>query len=57
MGRTACTDPQCLYKGDLYLLPSCVSVSVLGTSIINRRFDDRPCNDDGNDDDDDDDCT
>ena len=21
MGRTACTEPQCLYKGDLYLLP------------------------------------
>jgi hypothetical protein len=20
MGRTACTEPQCLYKGDLYLL-------------------------------------
>jgi len=24
MGRTACTDPQCLYKGALYLLPPCV---------------------------------
>jgi len=22
MGRTACTEPQCLYKGDLYLLTS-----------------------------------
>ena len=22
-GRTACTEPQCLYKGDLYLLPYC----------------------------------
>ena len=22
MGRTACTEPQCLYKGDLYLLYS-----------------------------------
>ena len=22
MGRTACTEPLCLYKGDLYLLPS-----------------------------------
>jgi len=21
MGRTACTEPQCLYKGALYLLP------------------------------------
>jgi hypothetical protein len=21
MGRTACTEPQCLYKGDLYLFP------------------------------------
>jgi hypothetical protein len=21
MGRTACTEPHCLYKGDLYLLP------------------------------------
>ena len=21
MGRTACTEPQCLYKGDLYLYP------------------------------------
>ena len=20
MGRTACTEPQCLYKGDLYLI-------------------------------------
>ena len=22
MGRTACTEPQCLYKGALYLLPA-----------------------------------
>ena len=26
VGRTACTEPQCLYKGDLYLyLASCLS--------------------------------
>ena len=28
MGRTACTEPQCLYKGDLYLYFSLPLVSV-----------------------------
>jgi len=29
MGTTACTEPQCLYKGDLYLyLTGCVSDNV-----------------------------
>jgi hypothetical protein len=27
MGRTACTEPQCLYKGDLYLYPFFTSVN------------------------------
>jgi len=25
MGRTACTEPQCLHKGDLYLYLTCIS--------------------------------
>jgi len=32
MGRTACTEPQCLYKGDLYLtLLRFVDYKLLGT--------------------------
>jgi hypothetical protein len=30
MGRTVCTEPQCLYKGDLYLLP----IFVIRTEMI-----------------------
>ena len=29
MGRTACTEPQCLYKGDLYLTFYCLSLCLL----------------------------
>jgi len=29
MGLTACTEPQCLYKGDLYLLFMYKAISVL----------------------------
>ena len=28
MGRTACTEPQCLYKGDLYHFTYCVPLAV-----------------------------
>jgi len=29
MGRTACTEPQCLYKGALYLLPISLFLNTL----------------------------
>ena len=48
MGRTACTEPQCLYKGDLYLYidlvcgseqkrTTAVSVTVLYTFVETVR--------------------
>jgi hypothetical protein len=36
MGRTACTEPQCLYKGDLYLLP--YAKKCYGTSMFITAF-------------------
>jgi len=33
MGRTACTEPQCLYKGDLYLFTS---------NKLNTRYGEKP---------------
>jgi hypothetical protein len=27
MGRTACTEPQCMYRGDLYLLPFYIEIT------------------------------
>ena len=44
MGRTACTEPQCLYKGDLYLYPPnrgerrCLVAVVLILQIHNQRI-------------------
>ena len=52
MGRTACTEPQCLYKGDLYLFyrtlwtryfgnseyPTCHSCQGAGTRAILKTF-------------------
>jgi len=35
MGRTACTEPQCLYKGDLYLVTLLFFKEV--TSVLNAR--------------------
>ena len=37
MGRTACTEPQCLYKGALYLIFICVQTSVLHNMSSNER--------------------
>ena len=35
MGRTACTEPQCLYKGDLYLyLVLVAQFGLLGHSVL-----------------------
>ena len=34
MGRTVCTEPQCLYKGDLYLLYRTFSISVIINLVI-----------------------
>ena len=33
MGRTACTEPQCLYKGALYILP----FTFTQLSVVGRR--------------------
>ena len=35
VGRTACTGPQCLYKGDLYLVVSFVSKVCLSHCYVN----------------------
>jgi hypothetical protein len=35
MGRTACTEPQCLYKGDLYLY---IFTSTLAVQLIREVF-------------------
>jgi len=33
MGRTACTEPQCLYKGDLYLTFYCYIILAVDTKF------------------------
>ena len=35
MGRTACTEPQCLYKGDLYLY--LINVTILEKKILKMK--------------------
>jgi len=37
MGRTACTEPQCLYKGDLYL-----TLKEVNSLPLKTGFDPRP---------------
>ena len=39
MGRTACTEPQCLYKGDLYLLSSKQFEAIRHVSLLSIRYD------------------
>ena len=39
MGRTACTEPQCLYKGDLYLYSSTLKCFTIDVKKENRNFD------------------
>jgi len=34
MGRTACTEPQCLYKGDLYLFLTPVRGDLYGSQFL-----------------------
>jgi hypothetical protein len=34
MGHTACTEPQCLYKGDLYLFTSFISLLVIFIVLV-----------------------
>jgi hypothetical protein len=36
MGRTACTEPQCLYKGALYLTVELYLYSSYGTYVLYR---------------------
>jgi len=38
MGRTACTEPQCLYKGALYLLLIQINFSYEITEYIKLNF-------------------
>jgi len=40
MGRTACTEPQCLYKGALYLFPSVRNLRTRHTVVaeVNVKF-------------------
>jgi len=38
MGRTACTEPQCLYKGDLYLTLTKMSGDVVISAEWCREF-------------------
>jgi len=37
MGRTACTEPQCLYKGDLYLYVYKALQNILRPQIVNQQ--------------------
>jgi len=36
MGRTACTEPQCLYKGDLYLTFYCEFYTYISCKFARR---------------------
>jgi len=41
VGRTACTEPQCLYKGALYLYVMCLTENLANESGRGRDFKER----------------
>jgi hypothetical protein len=38
MGCTACTEPQCLYKGALYLFLCCVKLALFNNTVNRNIF-------------------